>query len=469
MSTVTGYCSWCFNLTKHRLVTQNYLTRNIYECSLCKNETLSCRYCSNMAKGQPNKNLLKELKLSNLDSLFQHWDNELCAEHDGSIASFPRLSMKIADISDYKRLFIRDKYNLAKVGKYTGLGVAGVVSVAGIAASGGIGAAPLAAAMGKLGILGAASTGTAISSLSGAALTSASLAAVGGSVAAGTAIISATGLGLGGVMGGVLANKYYGEDKSFNIKKIKKNNSHNRTIFINGFTQENETDYHDWTRSQLAYDSSHTMYGVNWSSQTNMKLGIALGKGFSSKAAQEMFLAIAKGSDKKVLGKLNPLTSMSLITDLIGNPWHCSMMRAAQAGIQLAEAISRTQGQKFNLVGHSLGCRVIYYALEALSTKKNRYINDVILLGGAVGRRDKEGWTKALNSIDGTIYNCHSSQDQVLNKIYRIANAGLSSPIGIKPIELENKKIKNISCDDLVEGHMTWKSHYEEILLRIYN
>ncbi|MFM5038789.1 DUF726 domain-containing protein [Aeromonas veronii] len=144
------------------------------------------------------------------------------------------------------------------------------------------------------------------------------------------------------------------------------------------------------------------------------------------------------------------------------------MMRAAQTGIQLAEAISRTDNQKFNLVGHSLGCRVIYYTLEALSTKSEKYINDVVLLGGAVGRNDKEGWGNVLNSINGILYNCHSKQDQVLSKIYQIANAGLSSPIGINPIELEHPNLRNINCDDLVESHMTWKKHYETILNRIY-
>ncbi len=133
------------------------------------------------------------------------------------------------------------------------------------------------------------------------------------------------------------------------------------------------------------------------------------------------------------------------------------MMRAAQTGIQLAEAISRTEGQKFNLVGHSLGCRVIYYALEALSTKKDIYINDVILLGGAVGRQDQEGWTKALSSVKGNIYNCHSKQDKVLSVIYKTANAGLSSPIGINPIEIDHPQLTNVNCDDLVESHMTWK------------
>jgi len=422
-----------------------------------------------MSRGKPNDSVLKEQKIKGLNKLSQSWDNELCAEHDGSIASFPNLDMRISDIAEYEKIFVRDKLNLSRAGKYTGFGVAGIVSVASIAVTAGVGAAPVAAAMGQLGILGAASTGTAISSLSGAALTSASLAALGGSVATGTAIISATGLALGGVMGGVVANKYHGEDKSFAIRKLREKDSNIKTIFINGFTQENETDFYDWQCSQLLFDPSHTMYGVNWASKTNAILGLAFSKGVGTKIAESTLIALGKTGGTAAASKLTPLGWLTLIADLAGNPWHNSMMRAAQTGIQVAEAISRTEGQKFNLVGHSLGCRVIYYALEALATKNSKYINDVILLGGAVGRKDHEGWSKALSAIDGDLYNCHSNQDKVLSNIYQTTNAGLSSPIGIKPIEMQHSQLKNVNCDDFVESHMTWKNHYETILNKIYS
>ena len=140
------------------------------------------------------------------------------------------------------------------------------------------------------------------------------------------------------------------------------------------------------------------------------------------------------------------------------------MLRAAQAGAQLAESISRTSGQKFNLVGHSLGCRVIYFALAALSTKSQRYIGDVILLGGAVGKDDEKGWTNALSSIEGKLYNCYSKQDMVLDKMYKIANANLSAPIGYYPIPFDMENLVNIDCTDLVDSHMSWKSKYAEIL-----
>ncbi|WOQ98448.1 DUF726 domain-containing protein [Vibrio cholerae] len=123
-----------------------------------------------------------------------------------------------------------------------------------------------------------------------------------------------------------------------------------------------------------------------------------------------------------------------------------------------------TEGQKFNLVGHSLGCRVIFYTLMALGTKSEKYINDVILLGGAVGKDDKNSWLNALSTIDGRLYNCYSEQDMVLKHLYDCANAKLSKPIGFYPIPFEDERLVNIDCTDIVHSHMTWKKNYATIL-----
>lgn len=71
-------------------------------------------------------------------------------------------------------------------------------------------AGPIATTLGSAGLLGTASTGTAITSLGGAALTNASLAAIGGGsiaaggggIVAGTAVVAATGATAGAVVSG---------------------------------------------------------------------------------------------------------------------------------------------------------------------------------------------------------------------------------------------------------------------------
>lgn len=469
MSSITGYCSWCYKKTSHFLINKSLISRNSYKCSNCLNGTVICRYCSDFARGKPSPSMLSKKDLKILANLTNSWNNELCAVHDGSIANFDNLDLKIDDITDYKKIFIREKSDLLKLGKKAGLGVTGVLAVAGVVATSGGGAAPIAAALGKMGLLGATASGTAISSLSGAALTSASLAAIGGTVAAGTMIISASGLALGGVVGGVVANKYYSEDKSFEIRKLQSFDSERNVIFINGFTQENDTKFEDWLSSQNKYSPECNIYGVNWSSKTNMQLGTAFAGGVGKESAKNMVVKIAASGGKKAAKGLSPISWFLFLAELASNPWHTSMLRAAQAGVQLAEAISRTEGKKFTLVGHSLGCRVIYYALSALSTKKRIFISDVILLGGAVGKDDENGWSHALKAISGKLFNCHTNQDSVLKLLYQTANAGLSSPIGINKLELSNVKVTNINCDSFVESHMSWKKNYYTILKLIEN
>jgi len=80
--------------------------------------------------------------------------------------------------------------------------------------------------------------------------------------------------------------------------------------------------------------------------------------------------------------------------------------------------------------GHSLGARVIYYALSALSTKRNgRPIKEVYLLGGAVGN-DEASWRGAASAVVGNIYNLYSDRDRVLAALYKMATAGQSAPSG---------------------------------------
>jgi hypothetical protein len=88
-----------------------------------------------------------------------------------------------------------------------------------------VAAGPIACLLGSTGLLGAASTGTAISSLTGVALTNASLAAIGGGavaaggagVAAGTAVVGGavglTGAAVSGAVAGRLSKDDDDDDK----------------------------------------------------------------------------------------------------------------------------------------------------------------------------------------------------------------------------------------------------------------
>lgn len=201
---------------------------------------------------------------------------------------------------------------------------------------------------------------------------------------------------------------------------------------------------------------------------TVARLGSAFAEGVGKKSAISMIAAIAKQGSAQTAKKIGPIGWATFVGDLVSNPWHSAMLRASQVGVRLSDCISRTDGQKFNLIGHSLGCRVIFYTLMSLNTKVEKYINDVILLGGAVGKDDHESWAKVLSTIDGKVYNCYSERDMVLKRLYECANAKLSKPIGYYPISIVDDKLTNIDCTDIVGSHMSWKKNYLEILKRIY-
>src|SRR5690606_25417308 len=117
-------------------------------------------------------------------------------------------------------------------------------------------------------------------------------------------------------------------------------------------------------------------------------------------------------ASKKAGSKLSPVTWAAVLSDLARNPWHRAMVRAQMTGAVLADLLARTQNQEFILIGHSLGCRVLFYALHALSTRAVApVVKDVYLLGGAVDKSDQEGWDRVCQAVSGRIYNCYSRQD----------------------------------------------------------
>lgn len=72
------------------LAERNYPRRNVYACTKCKHNTVQCRFSGNFARTG------------------DRWDHETCAEHDGTVGSFERLSVKIDSIVHYPKLFERE-------------------------------------------------------------------------------------------------------------------------------------------------------------------------------------------------------------------------------------------------------------------------------------------------------------------------------------------------------------------------
>jgi pimeloyl-ACP methyl ester carboxylesterase len=135
----------------------------------------------------------------------------------------------------------------------------------------------------------------------------------------------------------------------------------------------------------------------------------------------------------------------------------------------LADLIARTDSRDgFILMGHSLGARVIHSLLSVLSTTDRNCIKGVYLLGGAVDGTKEDTWGEIAQAVDGRIYNIYSTEDDVLDKLYRGANAFLSQPIGIRAIRSSEPNILNFDASTIVSGHMRHKKEFGQVLDRIF-
>ncbi|HAS8538271.1 TPA: DUF726 domain-containing protein [Vibrio vulnificus] len=411
-----GFCSWCFTKCEQELVNINKLSRNEYRCSSCGNYTLKCRICDNLAKGRLGEELQREFAENSFKRLFKNWNNELCAEHDGSIPSFSSLSIKLDDIADYEKVFQGKPTDVLRVTK--------------IIAAGGLGL-----------IAGVASGGTAVGILGGAV----------GRMALGSSVA---------FVAGNTAQSFYKEDKSFSIKKLVDNGSDTNTIFVNGFLQEGDGNFNDWIDNMPLKYRDTNIYGLTWGSGCLSDIRELFAK---DKALKTLGKLVVSDGWRGVALKKVGLSQIFMMKDLVANPWFKALFRSEQAGSSLAEILSRTDGQKFNLVGHSLGCRVINYTLSNLAATKGEreLINDVVLLGGAVDS-SIEKWRECLDVVGGDVINFYSDRDSTLSLLYKAVSVWMSKPIGCTPIK--SNRVINLDSTELVKSHTEWKAAFRDLV-----
>ncbi len=261
---------------------------------------------------------------------------------------------------------------------------------------------------------------------------------------------------LGDILGELFLKDYFSEDQHFSILKLQKSaqkGDHSpaqKVILINGFLTNKAQIFADWLKAYQDIPDNVELYGLTWDSKEPgdfLKNFIAPPPTAASILRQNIWGKLAYG--------------------VVANPWHASMTKAEKAGELLGKILAQTH-EHYSLAGHSLGCRVIYYTAKSLLSNTLSRLENLYLLGGAVGNQ-AEDWERVADHIQGSIYNCYSKNDDVLRYGYQGANLGLSTPIGYMPIDTTHPKIHNIDCTDLIAGHDQWKIAYPAIYRRIKN
>ena len=393
----SSFCPWCLKKTTHYIRLKNLVTRNIYECQKCKEKTVVCRYCSNMARSTDT------------------WDDELCLEHNGTVANYETLNSKLEDILDYSELFKKKQIDLQKAAKISAAVIAGSVAF------------PVLLTYGLGGALGA-------------------------EVLAGLGVVGSAG-GLGGVASGLIANNYFGDIKEFKIEQVQ-GGAGDSVIFVDGFLTDGIDRPDDWITQLRKVYPNNPLYYIRWESKALKDIGKSLGGHVTNAAISNTVSIWAKKAATSSAIKLNPVGAGLTALGIINSPWAQALYKSEKVGFLLADIISRTNNQ-YILAGHSLGARVVFYTLKNLAETGNKNISEVHLLGGAVGNHE-EDWRQCCKAVNGKINNYYSLNDSVLKYMYSAGTIFRSPPIGRNKITVSDLNLVNKDVSKFVSGHTTY-------------
>ena len=430
-----GWCSSCFQETRHRKVLKTGHPVAVYLCRSCGTPTTPCAAprCAHFARRGTRS-----------------WTTpRYCAEHRHEIPSFSSADRQLADLTEAKDWMEFTKTNFSKATKVAGLSL-GVGAVLGPLSF--VAAPAIGGAIGTLGGLsGAAATSHGLALLGGG-----SLAAGGLGMAGGTAVVTATGTALGGAIGATTVTAYTKADKSFDVERLKDGDGP-PVVIASGFLTEGDRGWGPWRRMvEGAYPTS-PVSRVTWGAKELRAFASMFGLIGGTQLGHAALTKLALGAMKTAGKKLGPLGVALAAKDVATNPWTVARTRADMTGAVMADLLARTDGQPFVLVGHSLGARVMAEAALALGTKRgSSVLLDVHLLGAAVGRgRD---WRYASEAVQGTVYNYFSRNDKVLSVLFQVAELG-SKPIGLGGIPTKAANLKNRDVSRFVNGHGDYFHH----------
>ncbi|WP_258794910.1 TMCO4 family protein [Tsukamurella tyrosinosolvens] len=438
-STQRGWCSSCCENAEHRKVEYGGISTSAYLCGACGSATAPC-----VAPGCEHFAVRPAGKIR---------APRFCAEHTHEIPGFELSEHRIEALEDYAGLFEYQKPNLAKGAKYVAAGVLG----AGFAVPAAVAAAP---AIGGL-------IGTALLGLNGAAAGSAGLAMLGGGAVAagglgivgGTYVVTAAGAALGSALGMRFINAYVGEDKSFRIELFR-GGTGTPVILARGFNTQGSSDWRGMVELVEKRYPDAPIYKLHWGSKELASLGIVLGAKHAAAngGVRAAAFAAAKAS-KAAAKKLGPVAPALIAVDVAKNPWHVAKSRADRTGVALAGIIARTDQERFILVGHSLGARVMIVAAQTLSdTPGGPRVDTVHTMGAAVGRN--QGWESLSEAVAGTVHNYYSGRDKVLQLAYAIAQGG-SRAVGLRGFGANAANIVDHDVTELVGGHSEYVDRIE--------
>ncbi len=269
-----------------------------------------------------------------------------------------------------------------------------------------------------------------------------------------TSVFGATGAGLTGYK----MNRRVGMTEEFGF--INLSDCVNRlhlTICVSGCLAQDATE--EFIAQWSALSSSLEAYSLVWESKFLLELGSAIRDIITTNvvgtaATEALKYTVLQGIMAAIAWPVTLLNAASLID----NPWSVCASRAKEVGRELARVLlSREQGKRpVNLIGFSLGARVIYYCLEEMSAHADAagIIQNVIVLGAPVSG-NAEKWQQFSDVVAGTIFNGFCRKDWLLSFIYR-ASSMRANIAGLCEIPWKSKKMINLDLTEIINGHIEY-------------
>jgi hypothetical protein len=343
-----------------------------------------------------------------------------------------QLKEKTAKMKKYKRY--------AMIGAATGVG--GVL----IGLTGGL-AAPLVAA-GASAVFGTSS-----------------VAAIGLSTTAGAAVLGSAFGVAGAGLAGYKMQKRVGAIEEFTVETLSDENSLHVTLCVSGWIED--TSDHAFQQQWRHLWMSKEQYTLRYESKYLLELGKAIDYLMTCAvtfAIQHTLMETALAGLVSAVAWPVALLSASSVID---NPWNVCVSRATEVGEHLADILlARHHGKRpITLIGFSLGARVIYHCLLAMSKRQDcvGIIEDVVLLGAPVTASTKQ-WEQMCTVVGGRIINGYCSTDWLLRFLYRTMNVQFTIA-GTGPVQSKTeKKIVNFNLSHIIKGHLDYSRKLTEVL-----
>ena len=430
-----GWCSGCFQLADHIRVDSRRLTPSAYVCENCGSPTTPCvaPRCSNMANRGTGK----------------AGTPRYCSEHCHQVYGFERQNQRLTSINDFEDWARFDRRNLRAATRVAVVGgaVASLCVPMAFAAAPVIGGALGASALGG-GLSGAAATSHGL-----AMLGFGSLAAGGMGMAGGTTVVMVTGVALGGALGAAASTAYVSDDKSFRIEQLRDGRGAS-VLLASGFLTEGGDGWGSWQRMIDERYPNNPVYRIHWGSKELSAFGVLAGFGLGKAVAAKTVAVAAKRASRRAAGRVPFVAPLFIAHDVVTNPWTIAKNRAEMTGAILADVIARTPRERYILVGHSLGARVMVTAAQALGTVSgNPRLESVHLLGAAVS--SKGNWRPLSESVTGQVWNYRSRNDTVLKLLYRNLQLGQHAA-GVVGLQTSFPSLKNRDVSRAIGSHSAY-------------